>query len=83
MSANSDNNECNNSTGEKCLLGWFKGKKKANLAELQVQELGEQEELEKRLEMAHTEKIAALSPEEWEELQKADEAAGLALAQRL
>ncbi|KAJ7876490.1 hypothetical protein B0H14DRAFT_2568203 [Mycena olivaceomarginata] len=72
-----------NNNWEKCLLGWFKGKKKANSAELQVQELEEQEELEKRLEMARTEKIAALLPEEWEELQKADEAAGLALAQRL
>jgi hypothetical protein len=53
------------------------------VAEHQVQELEEQEELEKKLEKVCAEKITALSPEEREEMRKADEAMSLALAQWL
>ncbi|KAJ7318083.1 hypothetical protein DFH08DRAFT_971559 [Mycena albidolilacea] len=83
MFTNSDNNGTDSSTGENHPLGWFKGKKQANLAGLQVQELEEQEELEKKLEMARVEALAALLPEEWEERRKTDEAVSLALMQWL
>ncbi|KAJ7834734.1 hypothetical protein B0H14DRAFT_3461900 [Mycena olivaceomarginata] len=63
-------------------FGGFKGKKQASSAELQVQEFVEQEESEKRPEKARIEKIVVLSPEDREEMRKADEATCLVLTQQ-
>jgi hypothetical protein len=67
MSANSDNHRADKSTGEKCLLIGYKGKKQVNSAKLQVQEYEEQEEQEWELARACEVELAALMPEEQEE----------------
>ncbi|KAJ7894463.1 hypothetical protein B0H14DRAFT_2559246 [Mycena olivaceomarginata] len=72
-----------NSTSENRPSLWDKGKKCQNLAEHQLQELEEVEELERKLAEEHAAADEVLLPEEREEKRRAEEADSFALTQRL